>query len=217
MQDELRQLHFRKQTFLLSPDRAVFWKEQQTLILSDLHIGKGGHFRKAGIPIPGQVQDEDLQRLGRLAEQFEPKKILVVGDMFHSYANRDLDKFLHWRESRTSFELLLVKGNHDILKKEKYAQLGIELVDDGYSLGDFRFSHHPPGSNRQALFTFSGHLHPGVAVYGAGRQQLRFPCFWYSADWMVLPAFSGFTGLFLVNPASGENVVTIVENELVEF
>ncbi len=205
------------QTLTLSPDRAVFWQEQQALILSDLHIGKGGHFRKAGIPIPGQVQDRDLLRLGRLVEQFHPKKIIVVGDMFHSYENRDLEKFRHWRELQTDLEVILVKGNHDILKKEKYGELGVELVQDGYSLDGFIFSHHPPEAGHETGFTFSGHLHPGVMVSGAGRQRLRLPCFWFSGSWMVLPAFSAFTGLFLVKPAGGERVVAMVEGELVEF
>lgn len=217
MPDQLQQLYLKQQTFYLSPGRAIYWEEQQALILSDLHIGKSGHFRKAGIPIPGQVQDGDLNRLGELVQQFDPKKIIIVGDMFHSHANRDLDKFQQWREARGDLQLILVKGNHDILKKEMYGQLGIELVQDGYLLNGFIFTHHPPGNQQQEGFTFSGHLHPGVVVHGAGRQRLRFPCFWYSANWMVLPAFSGFTGLYLVNPGAGESVVTIVENELVQF
>ncbi len=205
------------QTLTLSPDRVIFWQEQRALILSDLHIGKGGHFRKAGIPIPGQVQDEDLLRLGRLVEQFDPKKIIVVGDMFHSHGNSDLEKFRQWREERAGLEVILVKGNHDILKKEKYDELGVELVQDRYSLDGFIFSHHPPENNHETSFTFSGHLHPGVMISGQGRQRLRLPCFWFSERWMVLPAFSAFTGLFLVKPVDGERVVAMVEGELVEF
>lgn len=207
----------KNQTLLLSPNRAAFWQKQQALILSDLHIGKGGHFRKAGIPVPGQVQDEDLQRLGRLVEQFDPRKIIVVGDMFHSHENLDLEKFRQWREVQNDLEVILVKGNHDILKKEKYGELGVKLVQDGYSLESFVFSHHPPENGHENGFTFSGHLHPGVMVQGPGRQRLRFPCFWFSASWMVLPAFSNFTGLALVKPADREQVAAIVEGELVEF
>ncbi len=210
-------LTIKNQTLLLSPDRAIFWQEQQALILSDLHIGKGGHFRKAGIPISGQVQDGDLQRLSSLVKQFDPKKIIVVGDMFHSHENKDLEKFREWREAQTGLEVTLVKGNHDILKKEKYGELGVELVPDGYSLDGFVFSHHPSENDHETGFTFSGHLHPGVMVSGQGRQRLRLPCFWFSESWMVLPAFSAFTGLFLVKPVYGERVVAMVEGELVEF
>lgn len=207
----------KNQTLLLSPDRAVFWQEQQALILSDLHIGKGGHFRKAGIPIPGQVQDGDLLRLEGLVKQFHPKKIIVVGDMFHSHENGDLEKFRQWREAHSGLEVILVKGNHDILKTEKYHELGIELVQDGYAIHPFVFSHHPIVSDTESNFIFSGHLHPGVALQGAGKQKLKFPCFWFSNQWMVLPAFSRFTGLFLVKPAAGERIVAMVEGELMEF
>ena len=52
-----------EQHFWLSAHRAIFWEEQKALILSDLHFGKTGHFRKAGIAVPQQVYKEDLQRL----------------------------------------------------------------------------------------------------------------------------------------------------------
>ena len=48
------------QTFWLSAQRIIFWEEQKVLILSDLHLGKTGHFRKAGIAVPQAVYKEDL-------------------------------------------------------------------------------------------------------------------------------------------------------------
>ena len=44
----------------LLPDKCMFWKEHNSLILADLHIGKAGHFRKAGIPIPSHIHIDDL-------------------------------------------------------------------------------------------------------------------------------------------------------------
>jgi uncharacterized protein len=38
-------------TFLLSTNRTIFWEEGKVLILSDLHLGKSGHFCKADIAI----------------------------------------------------------------------------------------------------------------------------------------------------------------------
>ena len=56
-------LQFKSQRLVLSPERCMFWEDQQTLILSDMHIGKTAHFRKAGIAVPQQVFQEDLQLL----------------------------------------------------------------------------------------------------------------------------------------------------------
>ena len=50
-------------TFLLSANKTIFWEEEKILILSDLHLGKSGHFRKAGIAIPQNILQEDLFRL----------------------------------------------------------------------------------------------------------------------------------------------------------
>ena len=81
------------QTFWLHAQRAIFWEEQKALILSDLHFGKTGHFRKAGIPVPQQVYKEDLQRLVELIQYFNPTQIIAVGDLFHSHANLELELF----------------------------------------------------------------------------------------------------------------------------
>ncbi len=69
-------------TFLLSAHRTVFWEEEKTLILSDLHLGKSGHFRKSGIAIPQNIMKEDLQRLLSEVQFYQPKKIIIVGDLF---------------------------------------------------------------------------------------------------------------------------------------
>jgi len=62
-------------TFLLSADRCIFWEDKKTLILSDLHLGKTGHFRKSGIAIPQAVFKEDMQRLVTLLQIFNPAHV----------------------------------------------------------------------------------------------------------------------------------------------
>ncbi|MBC7902788.1 MAG: metallophosphoesterase, partial [Gemmatimonadaceae bacterium] len=108
----------------LSPDRMVFWEEEKAIIVSDLHFGKSGHFRKAGIAVPQNIYKEDLQRLMSQLQYFQPKKMIVAGDMFHSHANKELDWFKRWRESFPDTEILLIKGNHDILNEKWYEELG---------------------------------------------------------------------------------------------
>jgi uncharacterized protein len=52
----------KEQSFLLTAERCLFWEEEHSLIVSDIHFGKSGHFRKEGIGIPQTVFQEDLQR-----------------------------------------------------------------------------------------------------------------------------------------------------------
>ena len=84
-------------TFWLSAQRCLFWEEEKTLILSDLHLGKTGHFRKHGIAVPQNIFIEDLQRLVGQIAHYKPVKIIAVGDLFHSQANKELDLFLKWK------------------------------------------------------------------------------------------------------------------------
>lgn len=205
-----------EQHFWLSAQRALYWEEKKTLVVSDLHLGKSGHFRKAGIAVPAQVLMEDMQRLVTLLHYFNPKQLIVVGDFFHSTNNPEHDFFKRWREDLSHLKIILVKGNHDILKKEWYAAAGIELINDYLCMDQFCFSHDrydvPEG-----LYTFSGHIHPGIVVNGLGKQSLRFPCFYFSSSYCILPAFGTFTGLANVQPAKDDVVYAVVEKSLVKL
>lgn len=184
--------------------------------MSDLHFGKTGHFRKSGIAIPQSVYREDMQRLLDLIHFFKPAQLLVVGDFFHSNANVELEWFLKWRNDIADLPITLIKGNHDILKKDWYLGADIDVVQTELSLGPFRFSHDRCDAV-EGQYLFCGHLHPGIQVNGLGKQSLRLPCFYFGREHCTLPAFSKFSGMFSIHPAEDEVVYAIVENKLVRF
>lgn len=203
-----------QQNLWLSAHRSLFWEEQKTLVVSDLHFGKTGHFRKAGIAVPQTVYKEDLQRLVSLLHYFNPARLLVVGDFFHSSANTELDWFKRWRDDFSSLQVTLVRGNHDILHDSWYQAAAIEVIEPRLQVSPFLFSHDkcetPPG-----LYAFYGHIHPGVVLQGLGKQSLRFPCFYFAKEYCILPAFSKFTGAVAMNGREAERIFAIVENELI--
>ncbi len=208
----LHKLH--GQNLWLSAQRSLFWEEEKALVVSDLHFGKTGHFRKAGIAVPQHVYKEDLQRLVSLLHHFGPVQLIVVGDFFHSRANTELDWFKRWRDGFSSLAIRLVKGNHDILQDAWYSQAGIEVIQPTLQMVPFLFSHDkceaPP-----AVFPFFGHIHPGVLIHGLAKQSLRFPCFYFTKNYCVLPAFSKFTGAVAMDQQVAKNIFAIVENELI--
>lgn len=207
-----------QQQLWLSAYRCVFWEEAKTLIVSDLHFGKTGHFRKSGIAVPQAVYKEDLQRLVHLLQYFQPKQLIVVGDLFHSHENKELELFRKWRHDFPFLHIHLVKGNHDILHDNWYKQCDIHVAEEELTLDCFRFRHDADGLtlNKRAYF-FSGHIHPGVRIKGPAKQSLSFPCFYFASNFCVLPAFSRFTGLAMVRPAGKENVFAIVNNHIVQL
>lgn len=210
------------QTLWLSRERCLFWEEQQALVLSDLHLGKSGHFRKNGIAVPQAVFKEDLQRLFAQIQFFKPRQLVIVGDLFHSHTNLEHDLFLKWRKDIPHLHIHLVQGNHDILETAFYVQAGITVHNETagpFNLGNFSFMHdlgnqHKPGPQLQiSNYLFTGHIHPGIRISGLGKQSLRFPCFYFGKEYAVLPAFGGFTGTYLVEPKKGEHVFAILPAE----
>jgi DNA ligase-associated metallophosphoesterase len=205
-----------EQNLWLTAQRSIFWEEQKTLIASDLHFGKTGHFRKAGIAVPQNVYKEDLQRLVNLMHYFKPERLIVVGDFFHSQANVELDWFRKWRTGFEQVKITLVRGNHDILHDRWYKESDIEVIEKELLQAPFLFTHDRCES-RQEVYTFCGHLHPGILLHGLGKQSLRLPCFYFAEDHCILPAFSHFTGTALIDPAKNEQVYAIVENKLIRM
>lgn len=207
--------------FWLSPDRCVFWEEEKALIVSDLHFGKTGHFRKHGIPVPQTVYKNDLQRLVNQIQYFQPKQLIVVGDLFHSRENKELELFKRWRHDFPELPIRLVRGNHDILHEQWYREAAIDVIEDSLCLNThFHFIHDllpDQMNNSRKQFYFSGHLHPGIRVNGLGKQSLSFPCFYFTNTFCVLPAFGEFTGLAMINPAAHENVFAIVNKQIIQL
>ncbi len=211
--------------FWISSERVLFWENENTLIVSDCHFGKTGHFRKSGIAIPQSVFKEDLQRLVAQLQHFSPKHLLVVGDYFHSVANKELDLFYKWRNDLPDLSIKLVKGNHDILKEDWYIKAGISVIKKGLLINGFCFTHDndPCEINTQSTeehpvnYTISGHIHPGVLVKGLAKQSLSLPCFYFGADCAILPAFSRFTGTALIAPKKGDCVFAIADHTLIKL
>jgi uncharacterized protein len=215
-------------SFWLTTDRAMFWEEENALIVSDLHFGKTGHFRKSGIAVPSAVYKEDLQRLVVQIQYFQPKQLIIVGDMFHSRANLELDLFLKWRSDLREISIRLVRGNHDMLEGNWYDQAGIQMIEQTLSVNHFHFIHdindqqkprkgYTYDVSEERDYFFSGHIHPGIRINGTGRQSLCFPCFYFAKSYAVLPAFSRFTGIAMIYPDTEETVFAIVNKQLIRL
>jgi DNA ligase-associated metallophosphoesterase len=188
--------------------------------LSDLHLGKTGHFRKHGIAVPQNLFIEDMQRLVEQIIFYRPKKIIAVGDLFHSGANKEMDLFLKWRNDLAGLDFILVRGNHDILEKEWYEKAGIQVKEGMYVVNDFSFLHDPGDVPEEMIttnFIFSGHLHPGVNIQGAAKQSLNFPCYYFAEGMAILPAFSKFSGLAMIKKKKTDTVYAIVNHTLVKI
>ncbi len=217
MQQPTRFQHL-QQTLWLSPERCIFWEEKKWLIVSDIHFGKSGHFRKAGIGIPQTVFKEDLYRLITQIQFFKPEQLIVVGDFFHSHLNNEIKLFEKWRKDLASLPIHLVKGNHDILEMNWYNANEIVVHETQLLNGPFAFMHELPERETEVNeYIFTGHIHPGIHIAGLGKLSLRFPCFYFAEKYAVLPAFGRFTGLHAVKPKKKDKIFAIADQRIVEL
>lgn len=203
------------EVFELLHRKAMFWPRTRILLLADLHLGKINHFRRSGIPLPAKANDRNIELLLDLIQEVKPERVVFLGDLFHSHYNQEWEVFgelvRHFRS--ISFELVL--GNHDIMSELQYERKGIrlhrELVIDRFIL-----THHPMDEVSPGYYNLAGHIHPGVCMYGRGKQALTLPCFYFGNHQALLPAFGVFTGLAKIRPTKDDKIFVILEDRIVD-
>jgi DNA ligase-associated metallophosphoesterase len=205
------------QDLLLLPQKAIYWQQEKALLVADVHLGKVGHFRKAGIAVPRDMEQDDLAVLSDLIDEHRPEKIIFLGDLFHSDKNADWDWFVLWRRQFPKLELILIRGNHDIIHDRHYIDLNIALHQQ-LNIVPFLMLHKPldEGALRQAEgYVFCGHIHPGVSLSGRARQHLTLPCFAFGDKQVILPSFGKFTGRVAIRDQRTDRIFAVAQNKVI--
>jgi DNA ligase-associated metallophosphoesterase len=206
----------------LFPEKAVYLKEYQTLLIADAHLGKAVSFRRLGVPVPRGTTQSNLQTISRLIAQTGATRVVFLGDLFHSQAalqSAVLTQWHAWRQAHASVAIVLVEGNHDakaFRAKVSPLELGITLVEEPWFIDTERrmlaLCHFPqtvPGA-----YAITGHIHPSFNLYGRAGESARLPCFWFGEQCAVLPAFGEFTGSHVVLPEPGDRVYVIADDSV---
>jgi len=200
----------------LLPYKAIYIEKYKTLIASDIHLGKVGHFRNAGIAIPGGLAEADLISLDKIIKELEVNELFVLGDMFHSGVNYDVRLFDAWRDVHHSLDINLVKGNHDVMSDEIYTHFEIRLHKKYFLWNRFLFTHKPLDESillNGCDYVFCGNVHPGVKLTGKAKQTLSLPCFHFTEKQCILPAFGEFTGKHIIKPNGRDRVYVVAKSE----
>ena len=220
----------RGQTLTLLPERAIFWQEKKYLLLSDSHLGKAGHFRKHGAPIPRAIHDKDLAVLTDLVARWAPETLVILGDLFHSALNNEWLDFEDWLGQHPQLPVVLVKGNHDVLPDAVYQHSNLTVHQEAWQVEPFLLTHQPiaePVLHRGGLhfprtddkpkspYNLAGHVHPGVRVNIGMGQRVKLPCFFFARHIGLLPAFGQFTGCATMQPNAADQVFAVLEGKRV--
>lgn len=200
----MTELHFAAMRFLARPDRTLFHPDSGRLFISDLHLGKGAMFRRAGIPIPAQSEEQDLIRLQRAIKASRATSLWVLGDLFHAPSTLSAERLMHWREcfDQSSIERVVILGNHDRQGEAPAVALGFSIADEPTSWLACDLAHHPdPAHPRPRI---AGHVHPQALLQSA-TDRLIYPCFAIlDSHTLLLPAFTEFSGGPRFRPSDAE-------------
>ena len=198
---------------LLHPSKAAFWERKSRLLLADVHLGKAGHFRRAGIPVPQAVAGKTLKHLKDCIDSFSPQEVWILGDLFHSYKNYEWKLWEDFLRSFPEVGFTLIPGNHDRFASLPPPNTSWAVREKVVEDPPFVFSHEPL-EIVSPYYNIYGHIHPAVRMSGAGRQSLRLPCFWFQKHRAVLPAIGDFTGMYDISPTPEDQVYVVCENHV---
>jgi len=204
------------QHLILLPQKAIYWQQEKALIAADVHLGKVGHFRKAGIAVPRDMEQDDLAVLSDLVYGYKPEKLILLGDFFHSDINADWDWFVLWRSQFPKLEIILIRGNHDIIDDNNYHRLNI-VLHDKLLIGPFLMLHHPLTETDMPNakgYVFCGHIHPGISLAGRARQHITLPCFAFGDRQAILPSFGKFTGKVAIRNIKTDRIFAIAKDKV---
>lgn len=210
MQGAEIEIEFAGQHFTLLPQKIAYWQEQDTLLVADVHAGKASHFRKNGIPLTTDLLLNDLNVLLHVTKSLNPRKIVFLGDLYHSNFNLENQLIDSWL-SELNPEIELILGNHD---KHSYRSSNLTCVEP-YEINGIMLCHEPLETEQMHI---CGHLHPSYTLSGKAKQNIKMPAFYISKTQLILPAFGSVNGGKMYKElVKKSDVVLVTENGLIHI
>lgn len=174
------------QGWLLAPEGGAIHLEERAAVVADVHLGYEWARGEAGDSIPAHSLAETIDRLGRLFDRADVRRLIVAGDLVESprpcaRTVADVRRLGAWLAAR-SIDWTIIRGNHDralIGLPGRPLELTPELTLAGWTI---QHGDRAPTGERIVM----GHYHPTLR---AG--SFPAPCFLAGPSLLVLPAFSG--------------------------
>ena len=179
----------------------LFHERERWLAVADLHFGYEISQRVAGrlIPLWGMASIEE--RLIELLDEYQPRELLMVGDLVHDRASA-VDAAALLDRLRARCEVIAVAGNHDRDIARKIAFV------DRWETPDFVFHHGQcSASVSAARVQVIGHHHPAATITDGAGLRLKFPAFVQKERCWILPAFSPWAGGVTWTDDDGTSVI----------
>jgi len=211
---------------IIEPYPALYIKELDAIVISDLHLGYEGIMAEQGILVPKIQFKKEMRVLTKIMEMRKASTIIIAGDVKHEFSEttyhefkevRDLFEFLKTRYKR----VIVIKGNHDNYLFYITRRYDVELYDQ-LVLGDFLFIHGDvvPGDFGRAGIIIMGHEHTAIALFDEVGGKEKIKAFLLGdlgkGKVLVMPAFSPLAYGTEINLIPREEILSPVLKELVD-
>jgi metallophosphoesterase superfamily enzyme len=233
-------------TFWLLPQRALYWEEQKAIIVpqavykDDLHrlFHIIQYYKPEQLIIAGDMfhskMNKEVDLFTRWRNDFAHLHVkLIKGNhdilldghystagitISHQFLHVDKFCFVH-DISDVNRESSIVNENEN--RQSSIVNGGVENNNLQSAIANLQSNDNlqSPIYNLQSAppYYFSGHIHPGIVLRTGTRQSMRFPCYYFTQGYAVLPAFSAFSGLYSVSPKKNEKVFAIVNGAVMKM
>ena len=203
---------FGGEQFEIAGEAAIYWRAQDALLVSDLHLEKASAFALRGQMLPPYDSMATLEDISALCRKYKPAKIISLGDNFH-----DDDGEHRLAESAAAMlvdlacdtEWIWITGNHD---RAVSGVWGGKAFDE-LTLSGITLRHEAQRGDPNP--EISGHFHPKFRQVLRGRMVAR-RCFVKTPRKMIMPAFGALTGGLDVQDVAILKACDLMDGEVAE-
>lgn len=176
--------------FSTDPSGALYWREQRTLIVADLHLEKGSAAAGNGRLLPPYDTRSTLGRLAAVMDRYDPDRVVALGDSFHD--EEAADRLPQVERERLRIltqgrEWYWLTGNHDPVLPDWLEGVVCPLL----TIDGMRFRHEPESGSRS--HEVAGHLHPSARLTRRGAS-VRRKCYISNGARLIVPSFGAYAG-----------------------
>ncbi|MBN2203139.1 MAG: metallophosphoesterase [Candidatus Aenigmarchaeota archaeon] len=212
--------------------------DNNTVVVTDLHIGIEHEIYKKGITVPSQLE-RIKDKLDKIIKQTKAKHLIFLGDIKHQVPSisvqeyREIPKFF---EHFSKIKMSIVKGNHDG-GIEKIVPSKVDIYEPkGLRLGDFLLTHGqawPDKEDLSAKYIVMGHVHPAVEFWTDNFRAVE-PC-WLTCDvdkkilkkkfkvdsklerGIIMPSFNHLIGGMAFNSEKFKPIGPLLKNNILKW
>ena len=177
----------------VTSDRCLVLDDGPTVVLGDLPLGYEKALEEEGMYIPRINTDSIREALNRIICKYEPKRIVLLGDIKHDFkrtryeGKEEVRKVIELLENAA--DVIVIKGNHDNFLQNILYDTDLMAVDY-VDLCGFRMEHGHNDSGKRPVII--GHEDPSVRIAGSVSGGVKLQCFLHLKEEgiIVIPPFS---------------------------